>query len=151
MLKKVTNLIYLNITLILILILILFIDLSKLFSISIRVPDLSLPALVSEFKSYLLARGSAINSEVQEKVKEPQLQLALKWTENFLNLTHWVDKICEECFKDNLKIIAGCNEAFIQLINSLERAPEFISLFIDYNMREDFKRVNLLYYLYNNY
>ncbi|PWN43253.1 Cullin-domain-containing protein [Ceraceosorus guamensis] len=73
----------------------------------------------------------------------PQAALALKWVEDVLAFKTRFDQVLRDCFLDGKTADAGCetaiNEAFESFINSNARAPEFISLFIDENLKKGLK------------
>ena len=87
------------------------------------------------------------------------LQAALKWVQDVLNLKDRFDAIWAESFRGDRDIETGLNEvcyvpfwpnhivlsaipkAFETFINLHEKSPEFISLFIDENLKKGLKGV----------
>ncbi|KAH9002894.1 Cullin-domain-containing protein [Lactarius hatsudake] len=68
------------------------------------------------------------------------LALALRWVEDVLQLKDKFDRIWEMAFNNNRDIESGLNEAFESFINLRPRAPEFISLYIDENLKKGIER-----------
>lgn len=69
----------------------------------------------------------------------PQASLALKWVEDVLAFKTKFDDIFRTSFGDDKSIETSLNEAFESFINTNPRAPEFISLFIDENLKKGLK------------
>ncbi|KAI0264505.1 Cullin-domain-containing protein [Gloeopeniophorella convolvens] len=67
------------------------------------------------------------------------LSLALRWVEDVLQLKDKFDRVWEKSFKNNRDLESGLNEAFEGFINQHPRAPEFISLSIDENLKKGLK------------
>ncbi|KAF8309915.1 Cullin-domain-containing protein [Clavulina sp. PMI_390] len=67
------------------------------------------------------------------------LDAALKWVQDVLDLKDIFDKVLRICFKDDKGIQIAMNEAFETFINQHPKAPEFISLFIDENLKKGLK------------
>ncbi|KAI0001508.1 Cullin-domain-containing protein, partial [Russula compacta] len=141
-------------------------DLSRLFSLFSLVPD-GVPSLRSSLKASIQRRGTELNNVSMEgrelgdggaedepdtsakgkgkpKARPPNasahgLALALRWVENVLQLKDKFDGIWETAFKNNREIESGLNEAFESFINLHPRASEFISLYIDENLKKGLK------------
>ncbi|KAK0525659.1 hypothetical protein OC835_005537 [Tilletia horrida] len=65
--------------------------------------------------------------------------LAFKWVEDVLALKAKMDRILKEGFGDDKGCEASINEAFETFFNMNPRAPEFISLFLDENLKKGLK------------
>ncbi|KAK0563416.1 hypothetical protein OC861_004813 [Tilletia horrida] len=65
--------------------------------------------------------------------------LALKWVEDVLALKTKMDRILKEGFADDKGCEAAMNEAFETFFNMNSRAPEFISLYLDENLKKGLK------------
>ncbi|KAJ7773239.1 Cullin-domain-containing protein [Mycena metata] len=63
------------------------------------------------------------------------LALALKWVQDVLDLKDLFDKIWREALSCDRELESTLNEAFETFININDRSSEFISLFIDDNLR----------------
>lgn len=88
------------------------------------------------------------------------LALALKWVQDVLDLKDKFDKIWTKSFRSDRDLESSINEvsrlttvmravahiaqAFETFINKNEKAPEFISLFIDENLKKGLKGVSWL-------
>ncbi|THG92768.1 hypothetical protein EW026_g8250 [Hermanssonia centrifuga] len=138
-------------------------DLSRLYRLFIMVPT-GLPALKKALRDSVIRRGQELNisSALAEGVDlaedEPDdikgkgkakarpansgaqtLQLALKWVEDVLALKDKCDGIWMKAFQSDREVESGLNEAFETFINKNDKAPEFISLFIDDNLKKGLK------------
>ncbi|KAG8876272.1 Cullin-3 [Tulasnella sp. 332] len=67
------------------------------------------------------------------------VEVALLWVQNVLDLKDRFEKLLKVCFADDKSIQTTVNEAFKSFINSNKKSPEFISLFIDENLRKGLK------------
>ncbi|KAI5989644.1 Cullin [Pisolithus orientalis] len=139
-------------------------DLNRLY----RLFDMVLPGLPTlrrALKASVLRRGKEINQasacteggETAEAEAEaetgkangkakgraggpPQtLILALKWVQDVLDLKDKFDKLRKEAFLSNREIESALHEAFEDFINLNDKAPEYISLFIDENLKKGLK------------
>ena len=119
-------------------------------------------------KSYVGVRGREINEQMSSTVKgatanakddeggdtstlkggsnsaattasTPQAQVALKWVEDVLAFKNKFDHIWSVSFQEDKGCETSINEAFETFVNSNPRAPEFISLFIDENLKKGLK------------
>ncbi|KAI6119499.1 Cullin [Pisolithus croceorrhizus] len=71
---------------------------------------------------------------------QPQtLILALKWVQDILELKDKFDRLEREAFLCNREIESALHEAFEDVVNLNDKAPEFISLFIDENLKKGLK------------
>ncbi|KAF8501525.1 Cullin-domain-containing protein [Russula emetica] len=140
-------------------------DLSRLYNLYSLVLE-GIPALRRSLKTSIQRRGMDLNTASMEgrelgdgdaeddldpsakgkgkaKARLPTsahgLALALRWVEGVLQLKDKFDGIWETAFKSNREIESGLNEAFESCINLHPRASEFISLYIDENLKKGLK------------
>ncbi|KAI0250273.1 Cullin-domain-containing protein [Lactifluus subvellereus] len=141
-------------------------DLSRLYQLFSLVPE-GVPSLRRSLKVSVQRRGTELNSVSMEgreladgdaeddpdlaakgKAKTKArptnagahgLALALRWVEDVLRLKDKFDRVWEVSFKNNREIESGLNEAFESFINLHPRASEFISLYIDENLKKGLK------------
>ena len=123
-------------------------DLTRMFQLFRRVdPDHGvLTALLS---SHVNALGKEINAAVlpstdkRNEQDPPQaadsLSAALKWVELVLALKMKYDRILDEAFSNEPKMKSCVVEGFSIFINDNPKSPEFISLFIDENLKKGIK------------
>ncbi|KAH9928310.1 Cullin-domain-containing protein [Fomitopsis serialis] len=67
------------------------------------------------------------------------LSLALKWVQDVLDMKDKFDKIWVGGFQSDHDVESSVDEAFGTFINMHEKSPEFISLFIDDNLKKGLK------------
>ncbi|CDO78180.1 hypothetical protein BN946_scf184797.g6 [Trametes cinnabarina] len=144
-----------------------FDDLARLYRLFTRVSE-GLPCLKKSLRETVIRRGKEINDastglavdggesqdeEVGEasakakgkaKARAPNaasqtLVLALKWVQDVLDLKDKFDTIWSEAFARDRELESGLNDAFQTFINLNEKSPEFISLFIDDNLKKGLK------------
>ncbi|KAJ6619719.1 Cullin-domain-containing protein [Mycena sp. CBHHK59/15] len=124
-------------------------DMARLYRLFIMVPT-GLLCLKRALKDSVGRRGKLINQaslgieggEGEAAVTKPTsgtqtLTLALKWVQDVLDLKDVFDKILREAFQNGRELESNLNEAFESFINLNERSSEFISLFIDDNLRRE--------------
>lgn len=75
----------------------------------------------------------------EEKAANSATVLAIRWVEAVLELKDKYDRIWELSFSRDKGVQTAITRAFTQFINELKEAPEFISLFIDDNLRRGIK------------
>lgn len=143
-----------------------FDDLNRLYRLFLMVPS-GMPTLRRSFKDSILRRGREINlastsndigqdmddgdlNDVENtKGKDkgqgrtatgpPTLTLALKWVQTVLDLKDKFDCVWVRAFDKDREVESSLNEAFEDFINLNEKAPEYISLFIDENLKKGLK------------
>ncbi|KAI0331890.1 Cullin-domain-containing protein [Cubamyces sp. BRFM 1775] len=142
-------------------------DLARLYRLFVRVPA-GLPCLRKSLRETVIRRGKEINdsstgsaadgAESQDedaaetsakgkgkaKARPPNagaqtLALALKWVQDVLDLKDKFDTIWSKAFQNDRELESGLNEAFETFINLNEKSPEYISLFIDDNLKKGLK------------
>ncbi|KAF9468103.1 Cullin [Collybia nuda] len=134
-------------------------DLSRLFQLFTLVPQ-GLPCLKKSLKNSIIQRGKEINrislgtegsdiivdafegkgkGKARPPVISQTLLLALKWVQDVLDIKDKFDFVWEQAFKKNREVESALNEAFESFINNNEKAPEYISLFIDDNLKKGLK------------
>ncbi|KAJ6446186.1 SCF ubiquitin ligase subunit CulC [Purpureocillium lavendulum] len=75
-----------------------------------------------------------------EKVKTlnpaaQQTAAAIKWVDDVLKLKDKFDTILSQCFQDDLVMQTSLSKSFSDFINMFNRASEYVSLFIDDNLK----------------
>ncbi|TCD68497.1 cullin-3 [Steccherinum ochraceum] len=137
-------------------------DLSRLFKLFMMVPD-GLQTLKRATRESVIRRGRDINSaSVPNDGTDPPvdedpggkgkgkakarptpasqtLTLALKWVQDVLDLKDKFDQIWSKAFRSDRDLEGTLNEAFETFINQNEKSPEFISLFVDDNLKKGLK------------
>jgi cullin 3 len=141
-------------------------DMSRLYKIFGLVPD-GLPALKRELKVAVEYRGNQINQLVEDddlqgpeqetKQTQDKSSSAIKWVQGVLDLRDQFTSLLRGPFESDPAIeesigeVCACTcifysvahqaQAFESFINRNSRGPEFISLFIDENLRKGMKGV----------
>ncbi|KAG1781634.1 Cullin [Suillus placidus] len=143
-----------------------FDDLNRLYRLFLMVPS-GMPTLRRSFKDSILRRGREINlastsieagqdmddgdlndaentkgkdkGQGRAATGPPTLALALKWVQTVLDLKDKFDCVWTRAFDNNREVESSLNEAFEDFINLNEKAPEYISLFIDENLKKGLK------------
>ncbi|OJT11444.1 Cullin-3 [Trametes pubescens] len=143
-------------------------DLARLYRLFTRVTA-GLPCLRKSLRETVIRRGKEINdassglggdgaeSQEDEAAAEPSakakgkakarppnpasqtLALALKWVQDVLDLKDKFDTMWSKAFQSDRDLESGLNEAFETFINLNEKSPEYISLFIDENLKKGLK------------
>ncbi|TXT15801.1 hypothetical protein VHUM_00304 [Vanrija humicola] len=144
-------------------------DLHRLYTLFLRVPDdAGKDALRIALRENVEAYGKAINDGATRvdqdagpsaggmdedekpdpkgkgKAKAPTaaasaLSQALRWVQDVHDLKDKFDAILDQAFGGDQQIQASINEAFQSFINANQRAPEFLSLFIDEHLKKGTK------------
>ncbi|KAJ7127021.1 Cullin-domain-containing protein [Mycena epipterygia] len=126
-------------------------DMARLYRLFIMVPT-GLLCLKRALKDSVRRRGETINqassgieggdgdaaaskSRPTAGGAQTTLALALKWVQDVLDLKDLFDKIWKEAFSCDRELESNLNEAFESFINLNDRSSEFISLFIDDNLK----------------
>ena len=124
-------------------------DLTRMFQLFRRVdPDHRI--LATGLSAHIHTIGKEINSgfvpQPSVKGKEPEqpasetgINAALKWVELVLDLKAKHDHILAEAFANEAKMKSCVVEGFSSFINDNTKSPEFISLFIDENLKKGIK------------
>ncbi|KAI1000579.1 Cullin-3 [Podosphaera aphanis] len=137
-------------------------DLALLYKLVTRV-DHSKGPLKAALQSRVIELGSDINnavlqadcptsetkdsSEDANKTKAPQKQTvaakqtsaAIRWVEEVLMLKENFDKIWKQCLNEDLSMQSALTKSFSQFINQFPRCSEYLSLFIDDNLKSGVK------------
>lgn len=79
------------------------------------------------------AKPKALNAAAQ------QTAAAIKWVADVLNLKERFDRLLFSCFADDLVIQTALNKSFSEFINLFDRSSEYLSLFIDHNLKSGIK------------
>ncbi len=64
---------------------------------------------------------------------------AIKWVDDVLMLKDKFDRLWSECFEEDLLIQTALTKSFSDFINQFNRSSEFVSLFIDDNLKRGIK------------
>ncbi|KAG5720239.1 Cullin-3 [Termitomyces sp. T112] len=138
-------------------------DLARLYRLFTDVPT-GLPTIKRAIKGSIARRGTEINrtslgldgGDVDPAAEEEdkkgkgkarstgktvthKLELALKWVQDVLDLRDRFVTIWEHAFGKDRDVEGALNEAFQALVDSNENSPEYISLFIDENLKKGLK------------
>ncbi|KAK6393040.1 hypothetical protein LTR65_002731 [Meristemomyces frigidus] len=73
------------------------------------------------------------------KAINQQTVAALKWVEDILGLKDRFDNICKASFAADQTVSTAINRSMADIINAFSRGSEYISLFIDDNMKKGIK------------
>jgi cullin 3 len=79
------------------------------------------------------AKPTALNQAAQ------QTAAAIKWVDEVLQLKDKFDKMWKTCFNEDLILQTALTKSFSDFINQFARSPEFLSLFIDENLKRGIK------------
>ncbi|KAF9477929.1 Cullin-domain-containing protein [Pholiota conissans] len=135
-----------------------FDHLSRLFRLCRMVPT-GIPCLQASLKKSIIRRGREINQvslgddlgdandaeDVKEKGKGKAkasalgIQPAVTWVQDVLALKDKFDIVWQNSFQSNRELEITLNDAFGTFVNQNEKCSEFISLFIDDNLRRGIK------------
>ncbi|KAG7089606.1 hypothetical protein E1B28_011272 [Marasmius oreades] len=133
-------------------------DLTRLYKLYTLVPK-GLDCIKQALKKSIARRGKDINeaSSAIESADEPSeepkekgkirvvtagaqtLASALKWVQDVLDLKDKFDGVWKVAFETDREIEVTLNEAFSSFINSNDKCAEYISLFIDDNLKRGLK------------
>ncbi|KAH8603001.1 putative Cullin-3-B [Bisporella sp. PMI_857] len=138
-------------------------DLSLLYELVSRV-DKTLEPLKIALQSRIVELGTEINRTIQEtdfgvvlegqaeegeasdKPKTPKISVATKltaaairWVDCVLQLKDKFDKLWKSCFDEDLVLQTALTKAFSDFINLFPRCSEYVSLFIDDNLKKGIK------------
>lgn len=114
------------------------IDLSRMYSLFSRVPA-GLSEMRSFISTYILNLGTGINRQVT--VSDKSGSVALQWVMQVLVLQEKFDRILDQAANKDKTFQTVFNEAFEKFINENQKSAEFISLFIDENLKKGLKGV----------
>ncbi len=117
-------------------------DLLRMYNLFSRVPA-GLNEMRSFISKYILTLGSQINQHINSdlKIEKGSSQLAIRWVQEVLELQDKFDKILDQAANKDKSFQTVFNEAFERFINENPKSAEFISLFIDENLKKGLKGV----------
>ncbi|EPQ54083.1 Cullin-domain-containing protein [Gloeophyllum trabeum ATCC 11539] len=141
-------------------------DIARLYRVFTMVPQ-GRPTLRKALKDSINRRGQEVNLgstvDIDANLGEPDedpggkgkgkarpqagsqtLSLALKWVQDVLDLKDQFDQIWKRSLQSDRDLESGINEAFESFINRNDKAPEFMSLFIDENLKKGLKGVRFI-------
>jgi cullin 3 len=105
-------------------------DIAKAVLAAASAPPTAAPKEVDGDKSKSAAPPVQVNQ---------QTVAALKWAEDILTLKDRFDKICKESFLEDQIMSTALNKSIAENINAFPRSSEYISLYIDDNMKKGIK------------
>ena len=79
------------------------------------------------------AKAKPLNAAAQ------QTAAAIKWVDDVLVLKDKFDRLWSECFEEDLMLQTTLTKSFSDFINQFDRGSEFVSLFIDDNLKRGIK------------
>ncbi|KAK8088174.1 Cullin family protein [Apiospora hydei] len=86
--------------------------------------------------------GSATNGDKSKNKRNTSAQLtaaAVKWVDDVLTLKVRFDRLLSVCFADDLTLQTALTKSFAEFINRFDRSAEYLSLYIDYNLKTGVK------------
>ncbi|GAN08649.1 cullin-domain-containing protein [Mucor ambiguus] len=117
-------------------------DLSRMYSLFSRVPA-GLNEMRAFISNYILTLGAEINqhimSDLKSKAEKGSSSIAISWVTEVLALQDKFDKILDSAAGKDKSFQTVFNEAFEKFINDNQKSAEFISLFIDENLKKGLK------------
>ncbi|KAL5526570.1 hypothetical protein ACEPAF_8294 [Sanghuangporus sanghuang] len=132
-------------------------NLARLYRLFVMVPA-GRTTLRRALKDSILRRGLEINHAYEDEVAQGNMvivddpkgkgkarstaapaDIASRWVEDVLNLKDKFDQFWKHCFDGDREFETSCNEAFETFINRNKQAAEYISLFIDENLKKGLK------------
>ncbi|KAI8992081.1 Cullin [Mycotypha africana] len=118
-------------------------DLLRMYNLFARVPA-GLNEMRTFMSQYILDLGSQINQNTTTDLKEHRQQekgsnAAINWVLQVLSLQEKFDKLLEQAANNDKSFQTIFNEAFEHFINENQKSAEFISLFIDENLKKGLK------------
>ncbi|GAA5852604.1 hypothetical protein JCM8547_002559 [Rhodosporidiobolus lusitaniae] len=89
-------------------------------------------------------KGKAKEDDGAKKAAAPgpvnaKTKAALGWVQNVLDLKDKFDTLLEKAFSSDKEFEKAINAAFSEFVNANRKSPEYISLFIDENLRKGLK------------
>lgn len=120
-------------------------DLLRMYNLFLRVPA-GLNEMRTFISKYILTLGSQINQHINSdlKMEKGSGQTAIRWVEEVLSLQEKFDKILDQAANKDKSFQTVFNEAFERFINENPKSAEFISLFIDENLKKGLKGVSIV-------
>lgn len=116
-----------------------------MYSLFSRVPA-GLNEMRTFISNYILTLGAEINqhimSDLKSKAEKGSSSVAINWVMEVLALQDKFDKILDQAASKDKSFQTVFNEAFEKFINENQKSAEFISLFIDENLKKGLKGVS---------
>ncbi|KAI9249557.1 Cullin [Sporodiniella umbellata] len=115
-------------------------DLLRMYNLFSRVPA-GLNEMRSFINRYILSLGSQINQRINTdfKAEKGSSQVAIRWVQEVLDLQDRFDTILDKAAKKDKSFQTVFNEAFETFVKENPKSAEFISLFIDENLKKGIK------------
>ncbi|RKF57871.1 Cullin-3 [Erysiphe neolycopersici] len=79
------------------------------------------------------------NSSAKSSTAARQTTAAIRWVDEVLKLKDKFNMVWEDCFNKDLTLQAAITKSFSQFINLFSRCSEYLSLFIDDNLKRGIK------------
>lgn len=123
-------------------------DLLRMYNLFSRVPA-GLNEMRSFISKYILNLGSQINQRINSdlKMEKGSSQVAISWVQEVLGLQDRFDTLLDRAANKDKSFQTVFNEAFENFMNANSKSAEFISLFIDENLKKGLKGVKYNYIL----
>lgn len=115
-------------------------DLLRMYNLFSRVPA-GLNEMRSFISKYILNLGSQINQRINSdlKMEKGSSQVAISWVQEVLGLQDRFDTLLDRAANKDKSFQTVFNEAFENFMNANSKSAEFISLFIDENLKKGLK------------
>jgi cullin 3 len=91
---------------------------------------------------YVLVMGKRVKDQEGEKDKSANQSVFVVWIQDILDLKYFFDEFLNRSFDSDVAFEAEMNNAIQGLVNANTKAAEYISLYIDYYMRQLSKDVS---------
>jgi Cullin, a subunit of E3 ubiquitin ligase len=101
--------------------------------------DFSVPAAGASADGEEAAEGGDKAKAQPLNAAAQQTAAAIKWVDDVLRLKDKFDTILSRCFKDDLILQSAITKSFSDFINMFSRSSEYVSLFIDDNLKRGLK------------
>jgi cullin 3 len=117
-------------------------DLSRMYHLFSRVP-VGLGDMKAFISQYIITLGTDINKSISNELKSKDKggNIAIRWVTDVLALQDKFDLILEHATNKDKSFQIVFNDAFEKFINENQKSAEFISLFIDENLKKGLKGV----------
>ncbi|KAK7965174.1 Cullin-3 [Apiospora saccharicola] len=97
-------------------------------------------AVIADEKS--ASNGDKAGDKSKNKRSSTSAQLtaaAVKWVADVLSLKARFDRLLSDCFSDDLTLQTALTKSFAEFINKFGRSAEYLSLYIDHNLKAGVK------------
>ncbi|KAH8675935.1 Cullin [Xylariales sp. PMI_506] len=111
-------------------------DLSILYQLVCRI-DATRDALRKAVSNHIVELGLEIEKALNAAAQ--QTAAALKWVDDVLSLKDRFDSLWTTCFDEDLILQTAMTKSFSEFINAFQRSSEYLSLYIDDNLKRGIK------------